>query len=225
VVNSNICYSFLNLKDLVIHTLLQFDLQPDFVCEEVFPACHDDLYVELKVEDFAHRILSDKPDYIADDNFINNLYQSISGSQKRETFKMVHLTDVHFDLKYTVGANSDCGINNVVCCRAEQGFPSEPKNQARSVGEYKCDLPFATVESMGRFIHQLDPDVVVWTGDITSHDLWDYTYEEVLEYTETFGAFLRSRSFMDTPIYPIEGNHDFAVPDSQYFNATDPMIT
>ena len=79
-----------------------------------------------------------KPEIIKDDDYINDLYTEMEGS-KRELIRVVHLSDVHVDFRYTVGTEIDCG--NYLCCRPESGYPSDPDRQAKPWGSYKCDLP------------------------------------------------------------------------------------
>lgn len=94
---------------------------------------------------------------------------------------MVQFTDLHLDLEYTPGAAKHC--DQILCCRASAGFPSDPSQQASPYGEYGCDVPMATFELMGDFINtQIKPDVLFWTGDIPPHDMWNYNLEYVQNY-------------------------------------------
>lgn len=105
---------------------------------------------------------------------------------------MIHLADAHFDLHYAVGSQKKCNLDNVLCCRAFLGFPSDQTQQARETGEYLCDLPYHTLDLLGEYINEsVKPQAVIWTGDITAHDVWKYSFEEVKEYTDTFGAWMR----------------------------------
>ena len=92
-----------------------------------------------------------------------------ANSADRKTFRALHLADVHMDLEYVAGTNWNC--DEVICCRKDNGVPSKEEWRARPTGEYRCDLPYATVDLMGQFINtEVKPDVVFWTGDITPHD-------------------------------------------------------
>jgi sphingomyelin phosphodiesterase len=58
----------------------------------------------------------------------------------RKTLKVVHMSDPHIDMEYSVGANNDCG--GYLCCRAVNGFPiTNISKQAGNWGAYQCDLP------------------------------------------------------------------------------------
>jgi hypothetical protein len=62
---------------------------------------------------------------------------------------------------------------------------------------------------MGEFINaNIKPDVVFWTGDITPHDQWEYSFDYVVEYQTWLANFMKA-NLSDYSIYPLEGNHDF----------------
>jgi sphingomyelin phosphodiesterase len=88
------------------------------------------------------------------------------------------LADLHIDLEYKVGANSNC--NTVICCRESSGNVTSPEYAAAQWGEYSCDLPYQTLDLMGQHIvREIKPDIIFYTGDIVPHDQWDLTIEEV----------------------------------------------
>jgi hypothetical protein len=77
------------------------------------------------VESYTERVLSDKPAIIQDNDYLNQIYQQIASDPlPRATLIAVHITDPHVDYLYTPGANADC--NEPVCCRPENGLPSDP---------------------------------------------------------------------------------------------------
>jgi len=134
----------------------------------------------------------------------------------------VHLADLHMDLNYQAGANWNC--DEVICCRATSGSVTEPKFAARETGEYYCDMPYKTVDLMGQFIREeVEPEMIFYTGDIAPHNQWEYTLDEIKEYQSNVTAWMLEY-FKDIPLYPIEGNHDFEVTNSQNFTVTDPII-
>ncbi len=45
-----------------------------------------------------------------------------SSKTVRPTLSMVQFTDIHIDLDYAVGSNKNCP--DILCCRAENGFPT-----------------------------------------------------------------------------------------------------
>lgn len=81
------------------------------------------------------------------------------------------MSDLHVDFDYTVGSNSDCGTP--MCCRPDSGYQQDASKLARKWGEFKCDLPVYTLETMLAYIRdEIKPDIVIWTGDAISHNFW-----------------------------------------------------
>jgi hypothetical protein len=98
-------------------------------------------------------MLKDKPEYLQDDNFVNNLYEDLlKDKHPRKTLKMLQVTDIHLDLKYRAGASNDC--RSAICCRAEYGFPRQKAKQAGPLGDYHCDIPIDTITSMGEYVKE-----------------------------------------------------------------------
>lgn len=92
------------------------------MCNEILGLCKNPHIEELPVEKVAANILSTKPDFLKNDDFINNLYAQIaSDTNPREVIKTVHISDIHMDKKYLEGALVKCG--SYLCCRAEMGMP------------------------------------------------------------------------------------------------------
>ena len=133
---------------------------------------------------------------------MNKLYSSRRGTPKK-VLKAVQVTDIHVDYKYTVGADAQC--NNYLCCRPESGFPTEPEKQAKYWGSFKCDVPPYTVQNMLEFIkEEIKPDVIFWTGDNSPHNIWNNSYEEIIDSTINITKMFKD-VFEGTniPVYPI----------------------
>lgn len=63
------------------------------------------------------------------------------------TFKVLHISDTHYDPYYTEGSNANC--NEPLCCRLTHGRPSTPHSAAGKWGDYrKCDVPKRTIDHM-----------------------------------------------------------------------------
>lgn len=63
------------------------------------------------------------------------------------TFKVLHISDTHYDPHYVEGSNADC--NEPLCCRITNGRPLTPNSAAGKWGDYrKCDSPKRTVDHM-----------------------------------------------------------------------------
>uniref|UniRef100_A0A1I8IP86 Sphingomyelin phosphodiesterase n=1 Tax=Macrostomum lignano TaxID=282301 RepID=A0A1I8IP86_9PLAT len=59
--------------------------------------------------------------------------------------RILHLSDVHIDVLYSVGASADCGLPT--CCRRSDGMPPSSKRRAAYWGDYNCDLPWWTADN------------------------------------------------------------------------------
>ena len=82
---------------------------------------------------------------VQSNDYLNKLYESIKG-QNRPTITTIHMTDPHLDSKYSIGTDMFCTMP--LCCRAENGYPTESWRQAGKWGAYPCDLPEVTIRSM-----------------------------------------------------------------------------
>lgn len=62
-------------------------------------------------------------------------------------FKVLHLSDTHFDPYYEEGTNAEC--NEPLCCRLTNGPAASPQSRAGRWGDYrKCDTPKRTIDNM-----------------------------------------------------------------------------
>lgn len=113
-----------------------------------------------------------KPTYLEGDNFITNLYEEIREyPEGRSTLSLVQFTDLHLDLEYAPGSAIKC--DNVMCCRADDGYPEDPALQAGPMGSLAiCDVPKEVLYKMGDKVNELKPDALFWTGDVVPHDQW-----------------------------------------------------
>ena len=62
---------------------------------------------EQDLHDVVNRILATKPASLANDDFIDKMYDVIAADpSKRDIIRTVHITDVHMDLDYIPGTNA-----------------------------------------------------------------------------------------------------------------------
>ena len=107
---------------VLVPQLLNLVLTPDYFCSRVAGFCANPSYHTLNEQAFIERVLADKPQFIANNSFIDQLYEEISADpEPRETIRVLHMSDIHIDFEYQVGANTDCG--KPVCCREGDGTP------------------------------------------------------------------------------------------------------
>lgn len=132
-------------------------------------------------------------------------------TRRGKHFKVLQLTDIHFDPYFSPGSRTDCG--EPVCCRTLNG-PGRTINHMASIwGDYTdCDTPFFTVQNSLQRVSQEHSDVSYWlmTGDLPPHDIWEYNRNESLAHIR-FMTWLINQYSKETAVLPVIGNHE-AVP-------------
>eukprot|EP01102_Stenamoeba_stenopodia_P022256 TRINITY_DN9203_c0_g1_i1.p1 TRINITY_DN9203_c0_g1~~TRINITY_DN9203_c0_g1_i1.p1 ORF type:complete len:593 (+),score=86.69 TRINITY_DN9203_c0_g1_i1:1782-3560(+) len=130
------------------------------------------------------------------------------------TGTFLHLSDIHLDIKYQVGALTDCGLP--MCCRAEYGMGTNKSNKAGFWGDYNCDPPMALVNSMFDYLINLQPqpDFILYTGDDPAHDIWEQSREANLNII-TIISEMFLQYFPNIPVFSAIGNHE-SFPVNQY---------
>lgn len=119
---------------------------------------------------------------------------------------MLHLTDVHLDLWYTAGFNSEC--EEPLCCRStSHGNNHSAGYWSETYGA--CDAPAYFVNKAIKHIGDThkDIDFVIWTGDNVPHDVWNTTVEINLRHIHSVTEMVKS-VFHDKRVYPCLGNHE-----------------
>lgn len=188
--------------------------------------CSSPVYKTLRVEDFVERVLSDKPDIIKNNDFHDKLYDQIKADKsQRKTVKVLHLSDPHPDFEYFEGANANCG--KPVCCRIDDGLPSRPEDAAPKYGHPNCDAPSIVLESafdyLKSFPESEKPDLILWTGDNTPHDVWKQSVVKNALYTVKMTEFLEEH-LPEIPVISALGNHEFFPVNVMEIDSTDPVI-
>ena len=160
-------------------------LTRDRICTELLGFCNHPHITEINLEQAVNDILATKPSEIQDDNFINDLYAQIAeDTSERPTLSVLQLSDVHLDFSYQPGTKEDCG--DAACCRTEVGYPPAGEPGAGEWGSLHCDLPMKTFGTLLDYItNTVKPDLIVWTGDNTAHNVWTNTADETTIYTIT----------------------------------------
>ena len=92
----------------------------------------------------------------------------------------------------------------------------------------RCDMPPKTYKSALDFIvSEIKPDLIIFGGDNSAHDVYMNTSEEVTNYTIQVSEMLQEAvKGHDITVLPILGNHDTWVETIQSFGAphTNPEI-
>ncbi len=123
-------------------------------------------------------------------------------------YRVLHLSDLHVDRLYQVGAAVDCG--EPLCCRADS--PVKGDARARKWGEYNCDIPDTTLsfvlETVAAQVASNGAQMLLWTGDTPPHFLWEQNQTRVLNDTGRItGVLAKLMSGVQT-VVPSIGNHE-----------------
>ncbi|PBK67541.1 sphingomyelin phosphodiesterase [Armillaria solidipes] len=128
-------------------------------------------------------------------------------SQGRETFRVAHISDVHIDRSYTVGADANC--TKPICCRNYTDSAGDViERPAGTYGEYGCDTPATLIHSLISQIAGSGSEFTIFTGDVVEAAVWLVTEEENINDINTFNDELSNGLGM--PVYPVIGNHEAA---------------
>ena len=140
---------------------------------------------------------------------------------KNNIYNMIQITDIHYDPEYLEGSDTNC--KKPICCRE--------KNDEKSIksGIYgfcgNCDINENVVISAFDSISQLNPDFIIWTGDMGPHDLWDSNQEKIYNITK-YLLNLYDQKLKNIPLFPILGNHEkFPNDEFSYFNDSSLLQT
>jgi len=185
---------------ILITSLFEKNLNSSRICQKIAmcPRTIEPDYLKKYVKD----VLADKPP------------TNYPTPTKKSTYTILQLADPHIDLEYDVGSDAFC--NEPFCCRASNGHPTDPKKAAQYWGTMApCDLPMRTFDQFLQFVStNFDIDMIMWTGDNISHDVW---HQSIANQTvNTFDATEEIiKYFPNTTVYPMFGNHE-AYPGDQF---------
>jgi len=123
-------------------------------------------------------------------------------------YRILHLSDLHFDPYYTPGTNANC--DEPVCCRPINGV-GKGDNAAGYWGDYRnCDPPLWTIENMlqnAQKEYNGTVDFILYSGDTPSHVDWATTPQKNQILMQQTYDLIKSY-FPDTPFYGTLGNHE-----------------
>jgi len=120
-----------------------------------------------------------------------------------ETLKVLQISDIHLDLKYSEGSEVDC--DDPLCCRQKV---SSPKRSAGFWGtRANCDIPFHTFDHLLKHLSNQTFDYIMWTGDLPAHDSWEQSRSKHVNLIKNLTDVL-THYFPKTRVYPSLGNHE-----------------
>ncbi|KAK6988045.1 Saposin B-type domain-containing protein [Favolaschia claudopus] len=117
--------------------------------------------------------------------------------------RVAHLSDVHIDRMYTVGAEANC--TKSICCRDfDDSPPTPPTVPALPNGNSHCDSPISLADSMLEEIERLNPRFSIFTGDVVEGATWLVDQAEVTTDLQAFDARMAAK--LSASIFPSLGN-------------------
>ncbi|KAK5797708.1 hypothetical protein VI817_003999 [Penicillium citrinum] len=143
----------------------------------------------------------------------------------KDPLQIVHISDIHVDLSYKVGANYNCTKN--ICCRpyTTTDAPGNTSYPAGEFGNPNCDSPVTLEESMYKAIEHFVPDAsfTIFTGDVVEGAVWLVNQTEVTsDLNDAYNT--RMPSYLNK-VYGVVGNHDAAPVNSFPSAAIDTTIS
>ncbi|KAF9813986.1 hypothetical protein IEO21_05357 [Rhodonia placenta] len=108
-----------------------------------------------------------------------------------QRLKVLHMSDLHIDPRYTVGAEADCSA--YLCCRPSSYNDHSPNvtvEPAPYYGAYYCDAPFPLILAAMQSVPVLTGteeygfNFSIYTGDLVSHDPGNQLSKEYTVYSE-----------------------------------------
>ena len=207
VLDEKVCYAAIQrYGPIALDSLIKRATDKKIICStlNLCPSSFD----YISIEDYAKRVLSDKPENI------DSLKPKINMNGK--TLKALQVTDIHLDLNYKENAIIECGIP--LCCHEtpKSIFDSNVKLSGKYGAIGNCDCSLEVVDAFSVKAKELEPDFILFTGDNIAHNVWEDTQEEVVYNTRIIIDSIERNFGKDTPIYPAIGNHEKAPVDEYY---------
>ncbi|XP_071093406.1 sphingomyelin phosphodiesterase-like [Haliotis cracherodii] len=190
-------------KDMAITVVQQAVLSPDQICGTILgPSCATP-YNPLDMWNITLPNTPKPP--------VKPPQPPAPGSPK---VRFLQLTDIHIDMMYQPGRSANC--NEPLCCRSNDGKPGEGEAGAGRWGDYRsCDAPLSLVDNLFQDLAtKADQiDFVIFTGDITAHDVWNQSRSDQLSALERLVSYF-DKYLPRKQVYFCAGNHDSAPCDS-----------
>ena len=152
-----------------------------------------------------------------------------TGPPRDKRLRVLHLSDIHLDPRYMVGAEANCDSGQ--CCRADSfnstlaqptfepgTLPKENISEPAGYwGWYQCDSPWSLVESAMQAISALAEkdgpiDLGIVTGDLVTHDSTARISPDLVRYSEQSIYDLLKRHTGNATISVALGSSDTAPP-------------
>ena len=122
-----ICISMVNIYgDLIRSHIYEIVVNENIICNYFIPVCNSYVLRALTYDDYIQDVLKDKPAFIQDDAYLDNMYKKHSNDELYlDTYTILQLSDWHVDFRYKEGASTAC--KEEICCQERHGMPEDPK--------------------------------------------------------------------------------------------------
>lgn len=165
-----------------------------------------------------------------------SLYIFLFGLVSATHALLIHISDIHLDTKYTIGAPTSCLFQELgmTCCRLENFSSIEADGGATQWGSLNCDLNEYLLNSTLEFIKnkaraemKISSTTLLITGDLASHHDFDVlntlpTIQRVIDLlllnlnqTET-KVERADQAIQAIQVIPVLGNHDAWFVDQEW---------
>ncbi|CAG9854053.1 unnamed protein product [Phyllotreta striolata] len=131
-------------------------------------------------------------------------------STGRNSFNILHITDIHYDPRYAEGKTNNCG--EPVCCQNDQPDGITSEDTCGYWSDYiNADIPWRTVMEALDETKKQQYDYVYFTGDIIAHRTWNTS---VLDNTQIIAQIMDALDqTYKVPVYVALGNHEAHPPN------------
>lgn len=178
-------------------------------CDFLIPVCNQDKWDRMDMYTWILELVQLKVPEARTNDFHNKLYEKYdlkNPKPKDELIKLALVSDFHVDYQYEVGKDSDCG--KPLCCRGDSGVNKDPSKNALKWGNFACDTPIITLESMLDYVkNDVKPDAILWGGDSIPHDLDTLRIDSSAQIMKNVTKVV-SETWDEYKIIPCIGNHD-----------------
>ena len=98
--NETVCSGAVHeMGDVLVPQMTEFLLTGNYSCSRLLGFCATPTWTTQNPEDYIRRLMLDKPQIIKNNDFVDNLYKQIKEDKsKRETVRILHMSDLHIDL-------------------------------------------------------------------------------------------------------------------------------
>lgn len=132
--------------DLIYSEIFNLMLSPTMVCGYLFDLCETSHYELLSTKAYQNITLIDKPELVANNSFLDMLYQKSNPSTFPPTFRVLFFSDFEIDMQYVTNSSISGG------CHGNTTDVGDADKAPRN-GTKKCNMP---IEGFKRMIDVLN---------------------------------------------------------------------